>query len=177
MIISLLKIHHDNQKIVKEYFNLRKFSFLTRGSIKELIRHFSIEVSKIIENSEYQEFKQQFDNGKIVRFYVKIIGSNMYVIVSDEEYPRLVGYMLIKEMDEDEKDFKLLQEEYADPSAKDLLTCVNQELDETKIVLSRTLEDVLGRGEKLDGLINSAENLSAQTKALFEMSKKQNRCC
>ncbi|KAM0674255.1 palmitoyltransferase [Gurleya vavrai] len=177
MILSILTIDHTEQKILKEHFNLSQFSFFTRGSVKELIKHFAIEISKILENSEYQEFKQKFDNGNTVYFYVKLNYNTLYTFVTDEEYPRMIGYMLMQDMYECEKDFKTLQIDYNDPQAKDLLTCVNQELDETKIVLSRTLEDVLGRGEKLDSLINSAENLSTQTKALFEMSKKQNRCC
>ncbi|KAM0676686.1 palmitoyltransferase [Binucleata daphniae] len=176
MIVSLLKINHSTNKIEQQHFNLSQFNFLTRNSIKELIRHFALEISKAINDVNFQEFKQNFDNKKTVWFYVKIIKGYLYMIVTENEYPRMIAYMLIKDMEENKKNYKELQEEYEDVESKDLLTCVNKQLDETKIVLTRTLEDVVGRGEKLDDLVSKSDNLSTQTKALFNMSKKQNRC-
>lgn len=176
MIISLLKINHSTYKIENSHFNLGKFSYFTRGSIKELIKHFAIEICKAVQTQEYQEFNQNFDDKKTVWFYVKVRKGYLYMIVSDVEYPRKVGYMLLNDMREERVSYKELQEEYEDVDKKDLYGCVNKELDETKVVLIKTVQELIGRGEKLDDLVYKADNLSTQTKALFEMSKKQNRC-
>ena len=49
---------------------------------------------------------------------------------------------------------------------------VQQELDETKVVLHKTIESVLARGEKLDDLVTRSDMLSAQSKRFFQTAKK-----
>lgn len=41
---------------------------------------------------------------------------------------------------------------------------IQKELDETKIVLHKTIESVLERGEKIDDLVQKSDGLSAQSK-------------
>ena len=71
---------------------------------------------------------------------------------------------------------------------------IQKELDETKIVLHKTIESVLQRGEKIDDLVAKSDGLSAQSKmfysefsilwamwmtanCLIAQAKKQNSCC
>ena len=76
---------------------------------------------------------------------------------------------------------------------------IQKELDETKIVLHKTIESVLERGEKIDSLVEKSDGLSAQSKMfyskhcfvpldaifvntvltsiLIEQAKQQNSCC
>ena len=42
---------------------------------------------------------------------------------------------------------------------------IQKELDETKIVLHKTIESVLERGEKIDSLVAKSNDLSGQSKA------------
>lgn len=44
---------------------------------------------------------------------------------------------------------------------------IRQELDETKIVLNKTIESMLQRGEKIDDLVKQSEGLSASSKAFY----------
>ena len=44
---------------------------------------------------------------------------------------------------------------------------IQKELDETKIVLHKTIESVLERGEKIDTLVNKSNDLSSQSKAFY----------
>ena len=46
---------------------------------------------------------------------------------------------------------------------------VQKELDETKIVLHKTIESVLERGEKIDSLVEKSDGLSAQSKMFYSM--------
>jgi len=50
---------------------------------------------------------------------------------------------------------------------------VQAELDETKVVLHKTIESVLERGEKLDSLVQRSDALSAQSKMFYKTAKKQ----
>ena len=46
---------------------------------------------------------------------------------------------------------------------------IQKELDETKIVLHKTIESVLQRGEKIDDLVAKSDGLSAQSKMFYSM--------
>lgn len=59
----------------------------------------------------------------------------------------------------------------------DSIAKVQKELDETKIVLHKTIESVLERGEKIDNLVAKSDGLSAQSKMFYQQAKKQNSCC
>ena len=50
---------------------------------------------------------------------------------------------------------------------------VQAELDETKIILHKTIESVLERGEKLDNLVERSDALSAQSRMFYKTAKKQ----
>lgn len=66
---------------------------------------------------------------------------------------------------------------YQDPREADPLTKMQGDLDETKIILRNTIEQVLVRGEKLDDLVLQSEELSMQSKAFYKTAKKTNSCC
>ena len=54
---------------------------------------------------------------------------------------------------------------------------VQQELDDTKVVLHKTIEGVLQRGEKLDSLVDKSEALSSSSRMFYKQAKKTNSCC
>lgn len=83
---------------------------------------------------------------------------------------------------------------YQDPAQADSIMKIQKELDETKIVLHKTIESVLQRGEKIDDLVAKSDGLSAQSKMFYstyrgvltfllmltiwiDQAKKQNSCC
>ena len=61
---------------------------------------------------------------------------------------------------------------YQDPKQADTIMRVQQELDDTKIILHKTIESVLDRGEKLDNLVDRSNALSAQSKMFYKTAKK-----
>lgn len=56
---------------------------------------------------------------------------------------------------------------YQDPQQADSIMKIQKELDETKIVLHKTIESVLERGEKIDTLVQKSDGLSAQSKMFY----------
>ena len=57
---------------------------------------------------------------------------------------------------------------YQDPQQADSIMKIQKELDETKIVLHKTIESVLERGEKIDSLVEKSDGLSAQSKMFYK---------
>jgi hypothetical protein len=107
------------------------------------------------------------------------------IIISDHDYPALVAHQLLsKVVDEflaqnprstwansnptlpfpELKDYLV---KYQDPHQADSIMKIQKELDETKIVLHKTIESVLQRGEKIDDLVAKSDGLSAQSKMFY----------
>lgn len=72
------------------------------------------------------------------------------------------------------KELQAYVTKYQDPKQADTIMRVQQELDETKIILHKTIESVLERGEKLDSLVDKSAALSASSKGFYKTAKKQN---
>lgn len=108
------------------------------------------------------------------------------IIISDKEYPALVAHQLLsKVLDEflskhprtayagdcpSPLAFLELKEyivKYQDPQQADSIMKIQKELDETKIVLHKTIESVLERGEKIDTLVEKSNDLSSQSKMFY----------
>ena len=79
----------------------------------------------------------------------------------DAVFPELAGYLA----------------KYQNPHEADALMKVQQELDETKIILQQSIENVLQRGEKLDALVDKSEALTYSSKTFYKQAKKTNSCC
>jgi hypothetical protein len=56
---------------------------------------------------------------------------------------------------------------YQDPHQADSIMKIRKELDDTKIILHKTIESVLERGEKIDDLVAKSDGLSAQSKMFY----------
>jgi synaptobrevin family protein YKT6 len=65
---------------------------------------------------------------------------------------------------------------YQNPEEADSIMKIQKELDETKIVLHKTIQSVLERGEHMDKLAQNSERLSYSTKAFAKQAQKQNSC-
>ncbi|RHY28369.1 hypothetical protein DYB32_007917, partial [Aphanomyces invadans] len=118
------------------------------------------------------------------------------IVVCDQEYPPRVAFALMnKFLEEFHKEtngewrtspnaanpdwaplVKAL-EDYQDPSKADKISAIQKELDETTAVLSKTIDSVLERGEKLDDLVQKSQDLSSQSKVFYKQAKKTNSCC
>ena len=120
------------------------------------------------------------------------------LIISDKTYPALVAHQLLSKIADEflaahprtsfsspvtqpnSLSFPVLKEyiaKYQDPGQADSIMKIQRELDETKIVLHKTIESVLERGEKIDTLVEKSNDLSSQSRMFYTQAKKQNSCC
>ena len=66
---------------------------------------------------------------------------------------------------------------YQDPAAADKLMRIQRDLDETKVILHKTIESVLERGQRLDDLVAKGEDLSMASQMFYKQARKTNSCC
>ncbi|CAL9069015.1 unnamed protein product [Musa banksii] len=66
---------------------------------------------------------------------------------------------------------------FQDPAEADKLLKIQRDLDETKILLHKTIDSVLARGEKLDSLVEKSSDLSAASQMFYKQARKTNQCC
>lgn len=115
-------------------------------------------------------------------------------MITDPEYPGLVAHQVLSKIvdeflnknpvsnwiDSDAKvPFPELKEylvKYQNPEEADSIMKIQKELDETKIVLHKTIQGVLERGEHMDKLAAESTRLSFQTKAFAKQAQKTNSC-
>jgi len=129
--------------------------------------------------------------------YSKVQGGFVALLMADEEYPARVAHQLLNKVAEEFivknpkktwenattpttlpfPELATYIETWQDPNKADALTKIQKELDETKIVLHKTIESVLERGEKIDDLVAKSDTLSASSKLFYSQAKKQNSCC
>ncbi|KAI0981856.1 hypothetical protein GJ496_007360 [Pomphorhynchus laevis] len=193
-LFGLIVLYKDatEARILKSEFDLSNFSYFQRSTVKELM----IFTSRTLINRLNLDSKATVTEGEyLAHAYVRRDRLSA-VLFSSQDYQRRVAHsLLVKVLLEFERECpstkwytgteetiaftKLAQmlSQYQVPENVDSIMRVQQDLDETKIILHRTLESLLDRGEKLDDLIVRSNDLGAQSKLFYHTAKKTNRCC
>ncbi|KAJ9491629.1 hypothetical protein VN97_g1627 [Penicillium thymicola] len=174
--------------------DLSSFSRFTRQNYDEFLMLFTRTVAEKTKAGQRQDIEEK---AYTFHAYGRTEGVSG-VIVTDGDYPALVAHQLLGKivdeflakyprtafsdpsLRENACPLPQLKEyiiKYQDPSQADSIMKIQQELDETKIVLHKTIESVLERGEKIDSLVQKSDGLSAQSKMFYTQAKKQNSCC
>ncbi|KAJ7853501.1 snare protein YKT6 [Mycena olivaceomarginata] len=163
--------------------DLSSFSFYQKGSVGEFMTFFSKTRQSVQENTYTAHVYNRGGSEQLAA-----------VIITDQEYPVRPAFSLLAKVLDDfiarvpqDKwdnpaaisfpELATYITKYQDPRQADTIMRVQAELDETKIVLHKTIESVLQRGEKLDTLVDRSNHLSAQSKMFYKTAKKQNSCC
>ncbi|THH01630.1 hypothetical protein EW026_g1110 [Hermanssonia centrifuga] len=178
--------------ILSSASDLSSFSFYQRGSVGEFLTFFSKTISERTPQGERQSVQE---NNYTAHVYNRGGAEQLAaVIITDQEYPVRPAFSLLTKMLDDFTtkipqtsfsnptainfpEINTYLQKYQDPRQADAIMRVQQELDETKIVLHKTIESVLERGEKLNDLVDRSNALSAQSKMFYKTAKKQNSCC
>ncbi|OJD39751.1 synaptobrevin [Diplodia corticola] len=170
---------------------LSSYSRFTRTSVGEFMTLFSKTVAERTKPGQRQDVEEQSYTFHAYGRTEGIAG----IIITDHEYPALVAHQLLSKVVDEflnkyprnvftvsdaacpMPELKEYIVKYQDPQQADSIMKIQKELDETKIVLHKTIESVLERGEKLDSLVAKSDGLSAQSKMFYTQAKKQNSCC
>lgn len=192
--IGVFRNDTDKALELTEVKDLSQFGFFERSSVGQFMTFFSETVASRTSAGQRQSVEEGNYVGHVYARTEGICG----VLITDKEYPVRPAYTLLnKILDEylvahppadwesvtetneslKMKELELYISKYQDPSQADAIMKVQQELDETKIVLHKTIENVLHRGEKLDNLVDKSESLTASSKMFYKQAKKTNSCC
>ncbi|KAI0029697.1 snare protein YKT6 [Vararia minispora EC-137] len=178
--------------VLSQASDLSSFSFLQRGSVGEFMNFFSKTVADRTQQGQRQTVQE---NNYTAHVYNRGGAEQLAgVIITDQEYPVRPAFSLLSKLLDDFAakvpqslfsnpgainfpDINNYLAKYQDPRHADNIMRVQAELDETKIILHKTMESVLQRGEKLDDLVDRSQALSMQSKMFYKTAKKQNSCC
>lgn len=186
----------DSEKALElsEVNDLSQFGYFERSSVGQFMTFFAETVATRTSAGQRQSVEEGNYVGHVYARSEGVCG----VLITDKEYPVRPAYTLLnKVLDEylvehsveewkdiketndtlKMKELELYISKYQDPAQADAIMKVQQELDETKIVLHKTIENVLQRGEKLDNLVDKSESLNASSKMFYKQAKKSNSCC
>lgn len=172
--------------------DVAEFGFFQRASVREMLIFISRTIARRTPNGARQSVEQD-----AYMVHVSHRGGLVAVAVVDAEYPARSAFcVLSKMMDEvdnrgsawnwramngdSEAACEMLEEmlvRFQDPSAADKILKIQRELDDTKVVLHKTIDSVLARGEKLDNLVDKSTDLSLASQMFYKQAKKQNQCC
>ncbi|KAL8762898.1 MAG: hypothetical protein Q9184_001194 [Pyrenodesmia sp. 2 TL-2023] len=171
--------------------DLSAYSRFTQRNYGQFMSLFAKRVAESTRPGQRQDVEEE---SYVIHAYGRTEGV-AGIIISDADYPALVAHQLLsKVVDEflsqyprtafisttSILSFPQLKEyiiKYQDPQQADSIMKIQKELDETKIVLHKTIESVLERGETIDSLVEKSDGLSAQSKMFFKQAKQQNSCC
>jgi synaptobrevin family protein YKT6 len=193
-LFSLVVLYKNDASshILKGAYDLSSFSFFQRGSVQEFMTFTSKILAERTSVACRQSVKEDVYMCHIYVRHDNLVG----VCISDHDYPTRVAHTLITKILDDfaaqvprgewsrgtevsgfSGPLDVHLKKYQDPNSADPMTKVQNELDETKIILHNTIKSVLDRGEKLDDLVEKSEGLSMQSKMFYTTAKKTNSCC
>jgi len=67
--------------------------------------------------------------------------------------------------------------DFQDPKTADKLLKIQDTLEDIKSIMHKNIEDVLARGDTIDGLVAKSADLSESSKIFYKQAKKTNACC
>ncbi|XP_020245554.1 VAMP-like protein YKT61 isoform X2 [Asparagus officinalis] len=171
--------------------DVRHFGFFQRNSAREFILFAARTVAKRTQPGQRQSVQHE-------EYKVHAYNRNGLCALGfmDDHYPVRSAFSLLNMvLDEYQKAFgeawRSVQADvsepwpylenaltkYQDPAEADKLLKIQRDLDETKIILHKTIDSVLERGEKLDSLVEKSSDLSAASQMFYKQAKKTNQCC
>jgi synaptobrevin family protein YKT6 len=173
------------QKYDLQYSNycLDDFSFFYRPIIKQRIESI---IEKVIKetriDSHYQLDAKIPTNDKELEIIVYGNTCNNYhVLITDKNYSMYAAYKLLQTLSTEQnlsshkKD--LLVEQYKNSMDVDKIAQIQKELDESKIIILKSIDKIMERGEKLDDLIDRTEILKINSERYRDDVEDMNRCC
>ncbi|KAG5559541.1 hypothetical protein RHGRI_009166 [Rhododendron griersonianum] len=176
--LLVLKCNPDGSSdpvILANASDVSHFGYFQRSSVREFIVFVGRTVGKRTPPNQRQSVQHE-------EYKVHSYNRNGLCAVGfmDDHYPVRSSFSLLNQvLDEYQKNFgdswravkvdntqpwPYLNEaltKFQDPAEADKLLKIQRELDETKIILHKTIDSVLARGERLDSLVDKSSDLSA----------------
>lgn len=172
-------IYNSDKKLVFDYFNLGDVFIFYRSKVKNLILDLSQNSLNTLDSHILYNAKENLNNQTIKVFCH--LDVNYYIAISDEEFEDRILYQFILEAKRKGLDRSLLNclcKNYNDhPEDQDKIKSIQNDLDETKIIMLNSIDKLLERGEKLDDILERTRELNQISAEFNKRSSKLNSCC
>ena len=193
--IHIFSLYGDKPIILSSAYSLSFVSIFQRGTVKDFLKFHSRLVIERVEMGTHAEIKLE----KGICYAVSNEDKIGITIICDEEYPKRVAIDFIMKIHEEFKTFvaqKKLDissyktddevkydyisqqiEDWQDPSKKDNLMKLQNELNDVTDIMKQNINELLKRGENLEKLMEQSKDLSATSVTFYKQAKKTNSCC
>ena len=193
--IHIFSLYNAKPIILSSAFELSFISIFQRGVIKDLLNFHSRLVIGRIE----QDTNTQVQLEKGICYAISTSDKIGITMVCDEEYPKRVAidflfkihdnfmnYIREKKIDlsiytsDTDVKFNYIKSEileWQNPTNKDNIMKLQNELNDLMDITRQNLNELLKREENLDQLIIKSKELTQTSKTFYIKAKKTNKCC
>ena len=193
--IHVFSLYNDKPIILSSAFALSFVSIFQRGTLKDFLNfHSRLVIERVAKDTHAQV---QLEKG--ICYAISNSDKIGVTMICDEEYPKRVAIDFLLKIHDNFKTF--LQEKkldlnmytadtdvkydyianeieaWQDPSKKDTLMKLQNELNDVTDIMRQNLNELLKREENLENLMEKSKDLSAASVNFYKQAKKTNRCC
>ena len=193
--IHVFSLYNDKPIILSSAFALSFVSIFQRGTLKDFLNfHSRLVIERVAKDTHAQV---QLEKG--ICYAISNSDKIGVTMICDEEYPKRVAIDFLLKIHDNFKTF--LQEKkldlnmytadtdvkydyianeieaWQDPSKKDTLMKLQNELNDVTDIMRQNLNELLKREENLESLMQKSNDLSAKSIDFYKLAKKNNRCC
>ena len=193
--IHIFSLYQVKPIILSSAFSLSFVSIFQRGTLKDFLNfHSRLVIERVSQDTHAQV---QLEKG--ICFAIANSDKIGVTMICDEEYPKRVAIDFLLKVHNDFKTFmseKKLDlnlytndtdvkypniateiEEWQDPSKKDNLMKLQNELNDVTDIMRQNLNELLKREENLEKLMEKSNDLSSTSVNFYKQAKKTNSCC
>ena len=193
--IHIFSLYQSKPIILSSAFSLSFVSIFQRGTLKDFLNfHSRLVIERVAHDTNAQV---QLEKG--ICYAISNSDKIGVTMICDEEYPKRVAIDFLLKVHSDFKAFiaerkidlnlyssdtdvnydKIATEieEWQDPSKKDNLMKLQDELNEVTDIMRQNLNELLKREENLETLMQKSNDLSATSVNFYKQAKKTNKCC
>lgn len=197
-IVSMHVLLKQGEQVIflKSSYELGFISFLKRGYAKQTLNFGARTcISKISKTQTVKVELSEMENS-LLYAHVDNLGISV-VVITDFDYPEMAAKKVIIQalnsfrnrfsFDQIESlkgdqnlnfpELDQLIQKFQDPKEADKLLKIESDLDEIQNMLTKTMSDLLDRGESLDDLMKKSEDISSTAYIFYDKSKEANKKC
>lgn len=99
-------------------------------------------------------------------------------IVFIQKFPKEKAEKVVQDLALEMPEIDQLLQRFQDPKEADKLLKIESDIEEIQEMLSKTMTDILERGESLDTLMKNSEDISNMAYNFYQNSRRANqKCC
>ena len=174
----------DKATIVDAARDFNDVSFIYRKNAVELCDFYAQSLATSPKEDKFLTAQE-----KQFLFFSFRKGNACSMLIASDDYPSRAAFSIIREIMTEYEQCQgkfpggkcaAIQRgirEYQKPANADKLLKIQENLEETRQIMTQNLEAAIGRGETLDELASKSQNISEQSKLFARKARDMNRCC